>query len=222
MFSIREIEVVGHERISEGHVKSVAGIRVGDNLLAVDSKMARNRLLGLPWVKQVSVMKQHPDKVKILVQERKAVAVILRGRLYEIDDEGVVLGLLDLGTPIPGPLITGAVPVNLSFGEALQEERILNALTVLNSIRKLDPQLENRLSEIHCETDGDVSLILKEGAVRVDLYDKDWDFKIPWILPVIEAERAQGRICSVDYINICGEKAFIGYREEGPTDQRAL
>jgi len=194
LFEVKEIEVAGIQFVPEDEVRRVAGIQAGDNIFAVDSAVARSKLISLPRVKRAIVRKKYPDKMSILVEEREPFAVMLRGRLYDLDSEGVVLCLHELGSSLAGPVITGAVPRNLSFGKNLGDENVDSALEVLRKVRREEPSLLRMISEVHCERDGDISLILEEGGLRVDLHDGDWDRKVPWILPVLEAERKRGTI----------------------------
>lgn len=88
---VKKVEVVGNELLSDGRVREVADIRLGQQLALVDLARADRRLGSLAEVKSVDVSRTWPDAVRIEVVERTAVAVVeLAGRLRGLDADGVV------------------------------------------------------------------------------------------------------------------------------------
>lgn len=88
---VKKIEVVGNELLSDGRVREVADIPLGEQLALVDLARADRRVGSLAEVRSVDVTRTWPDGVRISVVERTAVAVVeLGGRLRGLDADGVV------------------------------------------------------------------------------------------------------------------------------------
>lgn len=88
---VKKVEVVGNDLLSDGRVREVADIPLGQQLALVDLARADRRLGSLAEVKSVDVSRTWPDAVRIEVVERTAVAVVeLGGRLRGLDADGVV------------------------------------------------------------------------------------------------------------------------------------
>ena len=88
---VKKVEVVGNELLSDGRVREIADVPLGEQLALVDLDRADARVGSLAEVKSVDVTRTWPDGVRIEVEERTAVAVVeLAGRLRGLDADGVV------------------------------------------------------------------------------------------------------------------------------------
>lgn len=88
---VKRVEVVGNSLLSDGRLREVADVPVGEQLALVDLGRADARVGSLAEVESVDVTRTWPDAVRISVVERTAVAVVeLAGRLRGLDADGVV------------------------------------------------------------------------------------------------------------------------------------
>ncbi|MCY4727478.1 FtsQ-type POTRA domain-containing protein [Nocardioides sp. STR2] len=88
---VKRVEVVGNSLLSDGRIREVADVPVGEQLALVDLDRADARVGSLAEVQSVDVTRTWPDAVRIAVVERTAVAVVeLAGRLRGLDPDGVV------------------------------------------------------------------------------------------------------------------------------------
>ena len=88
---VKRVEVVGNDLLSDGRVREIADVPLGEQLALVDLDRADARVGSLAEVKSVDVTRTWPDGVRIEVVERTAVAVVeLAGRLRGLDADGVV------------------------------------------------------------------------------------------------------------------------------------
>jgi len=136
----------GHHTLSEIHLRDLAGITEDDNLWQLDLAAVRQRILSDPYVKDCSVSTTTNNAVYISITERMPVAsVSCNNRIYEIDEEGVVLREVPplgkftppLITSIPGlaPLQPGDRFQHEHFAAALRLWRALSASPVLSGLR---------------------------------------------------------------------------------------
>ena len=118
---ISDISVVGNEHYTDEEIIKAIDIEQGDNLFFFDRFAAISRVFAkLPYVEEVSVSRQLPDKVVITVQECKALAYIAVGdENWTIDHSCKVLGKAtdnELGDLIR---VEGIDPGTLLIGEKL-------------------------------------------------------------------------------------------------------
>ena len=91
---ISDIRVEGNEHYTDEEIVNAIDIEQGDNLFFFDRFAAVSRVFAkLPYVEEVSLERQLPDKVIITVQECKALAYIAVGdENWTIDKSCKVLG----------------------------------------------------------------------------------------------------------------------------------
>ena len=118
-----EIEVTGALKYKVDEIIMASGISVGDNLLFLDrGGAAKSIQAAMPYINDVSIEIQIPDKVRISVSESIALATITDQRgVLVIDSAGRVLDITDRA---PDGLIEirGFTPVNSVEGNALRAE----------------------------------------------------------------------------------------------------
>lgn len=87
-----DYEVVGNQRVSEQELIEATGVEPGRNLLTVSTSRVVDRLTGMPWIRRARVERILPSKLRILVVERTARAVIRTASgPYLVDGQGLVL-----------------------------------------------------------------------------------------------------------------------------------
>ena len=88
-FATRHVDVTGNVRLSSEMVLQYAGIREGDNSLAVSIGDVERRLRSTPWVASVSVKRFLPDRFVIRLQERMPSFWVRKdGVLYYANERG--------------------------------------------------------------------------------------------------------------------------------------
>lgn len=120
-FRVTDIQVEGNEHYTDEEIIKAVVIEDGDNLFFFDRIAATGRVFAkLPYIEEVSVERQLPNKVTITVRECKALAYIQVGdEEWAIDHSCKILGKAtedETGELIP---ILGVSPGTLMIGERL-------------------------------------------------------------------------------------------------------
>jgi cell division protein FtsQ len=160
VFSINETTVRGCSELTQKDILSLAGISPQANLLTVNKESVIRRIKSNPWVKNVFVGREFPDRLVILVQERAAVALIEKNnKLYFIDNRGEIFKKLEGDEKADLPVLTG-----FSSGNKINEELINKSLALLNQLDKAKdiPDL-GLISEIHGNETFGFSLFTTKG-----------------------------------------------------------
>ncbi|CAN5780940.1 hypothetical protein BH20ACT7_BH20ACT7_09320 [soil metagenome] len=92
LFAITGVRVDGVPAAQAQLVRDIAGVRSGQNLVAVDLAAAQQRVAAVPWVQRVRLERQPPSTVVIVVTPRVPLAaVVADGQTWQVDAEGVVI-----------------------------------------------------------------------------------------------------------------------------------
>jgi cell division protein FtsQ len=148
---VKRVEVVGNSLLSDGRVREVADVPVGEQLALVDLGRAGARVGSLAEVESVDVTRTWPDAVRISVVERTAVAVVeLAGRLRGLDADGVVFRDYET-VPRQMPRVR---PGSNAGTDALRE-----AATVVSALPK---DLVTRVDHVEVATVDQITLVLRD------------------------------------------------------------
>lgn len=92
LFDISEIEVVDNSYYTQEQIVEMTGAKVGDNLFTFRVRNLEEELLKHTYIESCDVKRKLPDKLQIVVTERKEAAYIsYNGHYYYVDYKGYVL-----------------------------------------------------------------------------------------------------------------------------------
>jgi len=135
VFEVREVRWIGLVHFKEAEMQARFKEILGKNLFQVNIRALQKALIADPWIQAATVKKQFPDRLVILVRERKAAAVGYEGKVEAgmmrvdlssppalIDSEGRVLSI---GSPYPLGLPQVIHFKRAAYGRALRLGRLL-------------------------------------------------------------------------------------------------
>jgi len=156
LLSVRTVDVVGVETLTEGEVVDVLGVAEGTPLLQVDTAAAAQRVAALPRVASARVQRVYPSTVRVTVVERVAVVYFdAPDGTHSVDAEGVDFAVE------PPPMLT---PRLVTATPGTGDPATLVAVQILES---LPPDLRVQVQEIAAGSESDVSITLGDGRVVI-------------------------------------------------------
>ncbi|HEX2657563.1 MAG TPA: FtsQ-type POTRA domain-containing protein [Polyangia bacterium] len=180
-FALRQLRVDPTEHLTREQVVALTGVATGDRLLTLDTDVVAARLAAHPWIASARVRRELPNTLVVNVVERRAVAVVLMGGPYLIDESGHAFkpatmdeadGLIVL-TGISREQYSGLREVSESaFREALSLYAAYqhpDSLTVATSRAAHARVGRPPLSEIHIDPRNGFSLVFYDGGAEVRL-----------------------------------------------------
>jgi cell division septal protein FtsQ len=92
LFHLKSIEVKGNVHVGKNEVLSLLDVERGDNIFSWDMDAAKTRLLGNPWIKDVSISRGFiPAGVSVnVVEHRPTATLLLKDKPYYISEDGAV------------------------------------------------------------------------------------------------------------------------------------
>ena len=151
--------------VSSEEIRQLAGVAVGDRLLAVDPDAVATRVTTHPWILSARVRRELPSALVIDVTERRAVASALLGALYLVDGTGHPFKRATFAEADGLPVITGVTRDQYATVRGTSEAVFRQALELFAAYDDGHPD-RPKLSEIHVDTRTGFSLILFEGERR--------------------------------------------------------
>ncbi len=106
-FECKRIIIEGTERLSEKQVKEQADIKDNMNILSLNLFIARNKLLGHPWIEQARVGREFPNTLFIRITEHKPLAVLDLGDKFILNTNGLIFKKLEPDDSEILPIISG-------------------------------------------------------------------------------------------------------------------
>jgi len=193
------LTISGADHVSRDQVARFFALDVGHSVFDTPLEQRRRQLSGLPWVQAAYVARAWPNRVRVVVSERRPVAFARTrpGPLWLIDRQGALLPMPRRGK-FPLPVLTG---VTESQTPAERARRVAVMLGVLQDLDREKPPRSGEVSEIDLSDPADaaVTVSVTGSAVLVHLGDAHFLARYKLFLENVEAWREQyGAVRSVD------------------------
>lgn len=157
---IKHVEIQGLRYLTREQILTVLGYQAQQSLLDFDVWEARRRLLELPWVEDVQLVKSYPDRLKISVVERTPLAILQEGKSYYLlDQSGVRLARVKRAQLPSLPLLLGSGADK-------------NLLELMTELKKF-PNLQREVAVLQWISNRRWNLLLLSG-VLVKLPEQNW------------------------------------------------
>ena len=163
VLDVDRVHVAGATHTAVDVVQRATGIKHHAPMTDVNLDRARGGVLALPWVRTVSITREWPASVEVVITERTAVAVVTAGSegFALVDGDGRVLELS--AAPPPGYVLLANVPLPGPAGSAL-DASAADALAVAVA---MPASLRSKVSTVAAEGDGVVLRLVAGGVVRL-------------------------------------------------------
>lgn len=191
-FALREVVTPPLARLDRAELLTVAGVALGDRLLAIDPAGVARRLAEHPWVASVEVKRQLPSTLLIDVRERQAAATAMLspGALYLIDPQGRPFKRATLGEAEGLAVITGIDRAQFSAARDAGEAAFREALGVLATYH--EGAKRPAVSEVAIDVRAGFTLFLLETGTEVRLGRGDYIKKLARLDQILESLSAKG------------------------------
>lgn len=163
LLDVDRVRITGAEHTTSDDVQRAAGIKRHAPMTELDLDRARRGVLALPWVRTVSITRDWPATVHVVITERVAVAVVTAGTagFALVDGDGRVLELS--AAPPSGFMLLANVALPGSPGSTLDA----SASDALAVARAMPASLRPKVSTVVAQADGVVLRLVAGGVVRL-------------------------------------------------------
>lgn len=151
---VREVQVVGLDRVEEAAVSDLAAASLGEPLATVDTRQIADRVGELTLVSSADVVRVWPSTLEVRLTERVPVAAVpaAGGGVQLVDVDGVAL--LERAEP-PADLPVVNVDVQRAGVKALR--------ATLRVLESLPPELAAEIEQVGADSPDSVRMRLRSG-----------------------------------------------------------
>jgi len=185
-FAIREVVIEGNHRLKPIDVRRAAGLQIDSNIFEVPTERARDRLLQHPWVKEATVVRKLPSRVRVDLVERTPVALVALDQLYLVSEEGVVFKRLGVDDPADLPVITGIASERFYDDFDYRTAVLLRSMALLQDYEGAGLSELEPVSEIHFEGSTGIELFVGDDGMHVRLGNGQHRHKLRRLRQVLE------------------------------------
>ena len=179
--SIRETVVRGCKELTEKDILTLAAIRSDANILTLNLDAIARRIRTNPWIREVFIGREFPDRLVIVVRERTAVALLQKEKgLYLLDSNGSPFKRLESADESNLPVLTGCVREGKT-DEALVMKSVA-LLLYLAGAKDIPPI--GAVSEVHGNETFGFSLFTDTGLCLKLGFDS-YESKLTRLIPVM-------------------------------------
>lgn len=159
------IVVQGNDRLGSEEVLTQSGVHPGANILSVNLRLVRCKLLAHPWIADAQVSRELPDGIFIRIQEQQPLAILDVGHKFLLNASGEIFKAWEPEDPANLPVITGLALSDVSASGAPRSLPFAAVMEILQIERDAGiPQLGTLMRQI--QVDRELGLTLA-GADRV-------------------------------------------------------
>ncbi len=191
------LAIEGSEHVSRWRVGRIFGRDAGRSVFSIPLERRREELMTLPWVESAFLIRAWPDRLRVVINERKPVAFVLAPALSLIDREGMLLPL-PAGGHFQFPVLTG---IQESQPPPERRKRVAVAMAVLGDLDRDNARRSGDVSEIDLTDPDDAAVTVSASgsAVLVHLGNAHFLDRYKLFLENVETWRGQyGSVRSVD------------------------
>jgi cell division protein FtsQ len=168
-FAIREVVIEGNHRLEAIDVRRAAGVQIGSNAFEVSTETARDHLLQHPWIKEATVVRRLPNRVRIDIVERTPVALVALDQLYLVSEDGAVFKRMGVDDPADLPVITGIASERFYDDFKYRRAVLLRSMALLQDYEGAGLADQEPVSEIHFEGQTGIELFVGQDGMHVRL-----------------------------------------------------
>ena len=154
VLTVKKVDVHGQHLLSRQQILARARVPAGEQLARLDIAAITARVRSLAAVRSVDVSRHWPDSVRIVVQERVAVAVIeIGGQLRGLDADGVIFETYAKAPP--------GLP-RISSTSQTTPDALKEAATVVSALPR---ELTAMVDHLEVQTVDRITLVLRDQRI---------------------------------------------------------
>jgi len=184
-FALEDIRVEGCKNVKPQELMSLAHLRPGYNIIALNLQEISQKMLANPWVKDVRIERNFPHQLIIKIAERVPVALVSQDDLFLVDQEGDLFKKVERQDNIDMPVITG-----LSLSEP-NTQRVREILGFLETAEHMGVFPTRTVSEVHVDGDYGITIYTLTEDIPIQMDLKNYSEKLAFLRSLKEdlAER---------------------------------
>lgn len=169
LLSVKEIMVRGAKNVPEDKVLALSGLKPGMKIFQINGRKVDTLLSSNPWVESVKLVRNLSGFISLEIKERKPVAIVNLGNIYQVDIQGIVLPLTD-GINVSLPLVSGLKDTVDCLGrQVIKADHLKRLKTFYRQVRDVDDGMMNRISQVDFSDENKVRITFQSSPTLFEL-----------------------------------------------------
>ena len=201
-FLINRIDISGHNNVTEEEILTASGVAVGQNNISISIEEVESALAKNPWLERVSVKRELPDILEIVVQERIPKFWILEGGVvYYADQQGQPI------VPVGNVAVQSLPVLEIEKGGEIFCDRLPEMLSVFD--RSGLPLSVQSASWLKLTRSGGLEIFLEESNLHLGLGADDFSNNLVRLSLVLRDLNRRGELSRARQISAYGNLVFV-------------
>ena len=204
-FALQSATITGCSRLSEEHIRQVAGLSPGVNVLSLSMDRMRSDLAREPWVDAVTVKRVLPGTVVVDVKEKApSYLVQYQGTLYYADEVGRIIDKVEPGQFVSLPQIEV---------EAGMEKHLALLADLRRAVAEHQVPFDfGQIAWLRLSWGRGLEIRLMDPGILLCLGSKEWRRNLSRMNLVWTDLRRRGELDKVGLITAEGDKVWVEKR----------
>ena len=193
-FAVARVEVRGTSRVTPAQVLAAAALAPGTSIFRLDPVLVAARVAALPEIRRADVVRALPNRVSIVVEERRPFTLVHAARLHWLDEDGRLLGEEKHAVATEVPVISGLSEAELATMRPAPGPRARAAIALIRALLRTGSALAGEISEIDMSRPEGPVLYTVDG-VEVRLGSEEWEerlARLEGVLAQVATEEVHG------------------------------
>ena len=201
-FLINRIDISGNNNVTEEEILTASGVAVGQNNISISIEEVESALAKNPWLERVSVKRELPDILEIVVQERIPKFWILEGGVvYYADQQGQPI------VPVGNVAVQSLPVLEIEKGGEIFCDRLPEMLSVFD--RSGLPLSVQSASWLKLTRSGGLEIFLEESNLHLGLGADDFSNNLVRLSLVLRDLNRRGELSRARQISAYGNQVFV-------------
>jgi cell division septal protein FtsQ len=185
LFTVKTILVEGCMRVDKAEVLRQSGLARGMRMMQLKPAAVQKALEQNAWVRRARVSRQFPNVVAVRLEERRPIALINCGRVWYLDQDGVLLPLF-AATYSNLPVVSGFLPDTAGRLGAVALARVKR---FLSDCETASAAVAKRISQVDFSTPFVVRIKLEDSPAVVEMNDAQTPALLPRLQQIAQSEQ---------------------------------
>jgi cell division protein FtsQ len=176
-FAVTAVDVRGASRVPMARILAAAAIAPGANLWTIDTRAVVARIEAMSEIRRADLVREMPNRLTIVIEERRPFTLVHAGRLHWMDEDGRVLGEEARAVAPEVPVISGLSEDELASMRTAPGPKARAAIALIRALLRSGSALTAEISEIDMSRAEGPVLYTVDG-VEVRLGAEEWDERL--------------------------------------------
>jgi len=202
-FAVKKVIISGLNRISREDILRVAGLDRPVNIWLFDADQVAAAISTLSWLDEVRVSKTMPDTVTVEIVEHRPRLLVSLGRIYYLNDKGVLFKELEPGENPNLVIVSGFLEDELLSRAPAVKTALAEVFSLVEVLEARQDEFKlDHISEINYDVVRGLTLFARRGELEIKVGFGAYEEKFRRLNRVGTHLKQHGHFEGLAYINL--------------------